>query len=270
MNKKILSAFIIIAALAFIPISTKADYPTGTLGFSDEIVAGNTYEWSVAKLDVTGDFASYTSDMYIGNDSLSEGVTIKIEVTDDPDNGGDWFDMFINNNPVSGDPYDIGFDLYSYGIGGFFINPVTYDNGTGVYNIYEQVLEELENIDESTETSYQTYGITYSAGLTERVTFSIRNDIFVMEGLFRLYTSISGGGYDVEMEMVMEQTITINTLTGLLGIVEMKMDADTPYGSGTVHLLINSGYAKTPFSWAFSFLGLTVIAAVVGITKRKR
>ncbi len=270
MNKKIITALVMLTALMFMPITTKADYPTGILGYSDDIVAGAEYEWSVVKFDLTGDFASYTSYATIGDTDLSKGMKIKIVVTEDPDTAvGDWFEMYINDVLVTGDPYDLSFGLY-YGVGGFFINPVTYENATGTYNIYEQLLEELENVDEHTDTSTQYSGFTYELGLTERLTFSIKGDVFVIEVYMRLYASIEGGGTSQTMEMEAEQEMTINTVTGLMGKVEMKMDANTPYGAGSIHLLIDSGYAATPYEWAFSFLGLTVIAAVVGLARRKR
>lgn len=272
MNKKILAAFVIITALTFVPFTTKADVPYGELGFSDDIVPGAEFEWKVAQFDATGDFAPYTSDATLGGELLSEGYTIKIVVTEDPDNAtGDWFELYLNDNLVTGDPYDFSFEFgYGYGIGTFFINPITYTNLTGTYYIYEQLIEELDNIDEETSYSTDFYGITQVGGLTERLTFSIKNDVFVIDAYVRYYTSISGGGYEETMELVITETVTVNTLTGLLGTIDMEMKADSSSYSGSVHLRISSGYAKTPYNWAFSFLGLTIIAAVAGLARKKR
>ncbi|MHA1199888.1 MAG: hypothetical protein ACTSQF_11220 [Candidatus Heimdallarchaeaceae archaeon] len=272
MNKKIITTLAILCCLIFMPISAKADYPTGTLGYSDDIVVGNEYEWSISKFDMTGDFATYTSYMTIGEFDLSEGAKIKLVITDDPDTAvGDWFEMYVNDVLLTGDPYSLSFFL-GYGVGGFFINPVTYTNATGTYNIYEQILEELaeNNIDETTGTSYEYGGVTFDYGATEVIEFSIKGDVFVLYMYVRMYATISGGGYDESMEMEISQEMTINTVTGLLGKIEVDANFDMGYMTGSVHLIIDSGYAATPYEWAFSFLGLTVIAAVVGLAKRKR
>jgi hypothetical protein len=277
MNKKIITAFIIMAALAFMPISAKADYPTGTLGYSDDIVAGNEYKWTVSKLDLDGDFADYSDQATLGGEYLSQGATIKIVVTDDPDNGGDWFEIYLGNtllpNATFGDLLDYGF---YYTFGGFFINPVTYTNATGTYGIYEQLLEEVEGNNEEYSDSYSTVysNVTVEYEYSYKLEFSIKNDVFVIHMSALESMSMIGGGYDVSqyINILMETTININT--GLIGKIEYMADVNLGISTSTIdgkmHLLIDSGYAKTPYSWAFSFLGLTIVAAVVGLIRRKR
>ena len=61
MHKKIISLFAILTILSFLPISTQADFPTGDLGYSDEIAVGKEFEWTVSKLVLNGDFSDYSS-----------------------------------------------------------------------------------------------------------------------------------------------------------------------------------------------------------------
>jgi hypothetical protein len=67
---------------------------------------------------------------------------------------------------------------------------------------------------------------------------------------------------------------TVNIRTGLVGKLEFLYDIGYVGTSssieGDMHLLIDSGYAKTPYSWAFSFLSLTVFALIVTSIRRKR
>ncbi|MHA1199889.1 MAG: hypothetical protein ACTSQF_11225 [Candidatus Heimdallarchaeaceae archaeon] len=271
MNKKLISMVIILTCLAFTPITSTADYPTGDLGFSDEIIPDAEFEWTVSKLTMTGDFASYTDYVYIGDIILAQGAKIKLVVLEDPDTAiGIWFDVFVDNVKVV-DPYDFWIGYGSlYGFGGFFINPVTYTNATGTYNIYEQIIEELEIFDVEGGTSTDYGGLTVEISYSQRIGYKIIGDVFAMSIYMHTYQSVQGVGYDITQEVTIEAETTINTVTGLLGKSEVKVESDSEYMTGTMHIIIDSGYAATPYEWAFSFLGLTVIAAVVGLAKRKR
>ena len=82
---------------------------------------------------------------------------------------------------------------------------------------------------------------------------------------------MSGGGYEMSIEMDMQVEHSINVVSGLLGHVKMWMDFDSSdYGSGSMHFLLDSAYTAVPYNWAYSLLGLGVIAAVVALAKRKR
>ncbi|MHA1199842.1 MAG: hypothetical protein ACTSQF_10990, partial [Candidatus Heimdallarchaeaceae archaeon] len=170
---------------------------------------------------------------------------------------------------VNPDDFWIG---YVYGFGEGFISPVTYTNGTGTYNIYEQLFEEFEpyNEDYTYSTSYEYSGATVDVAITEIVEFSLKGDVFAFYQKDSISVTIVGGGYDDHILETVEYEMTINTVTGLLGVSVLDIEVDSSYGSGALHMKIDSGYANTPYEWAFSFLGLTVIAAVVGLAKRKR
>ena len=274
MNKKIITVFLIVTALAFLPVTSRADYPTGTLGYSDDIAVGNVYEWTVKTFDTTGDFAIYSSYFTIAGETLSQGSKIKLVITEDPDTAvGDWYEVYLDGVLIPGADLS-GIADYTYG--GDFINPVTYTNATGTYNIYQQVLEEWadENINTGYSTSDVFYGYTYEYKMSEVVEIKLKGDVFSVYVYNYAMMSIKGGGYDLSQYMEMEITTTVNINTGLVGKIEYMMGMDltiyTASVAGTMHLLIDSGYANTPYNWAYSFLGITVIAAVVGLVKRRR
>ncbi|MHA1199890.1 MAG: hypothetical protein ACTSQF_11230 [Candidatus Heimdallarchaeaceae archaeon] len=266
---------IILSILAFVPITTQADYPTVTLGYSDEIAVDSEFEWTVSKLTMTGDFATYTDRIYINTTALERGDKIKVVVTDDPDTAiGEWYEVYLNDveiaNPTLGDL--IYYSMYDIGFGDFFINPVTYTNATGTYNIYEQMLEEVEAYND--ETTYETSGvdtsITYDLNYQFKVEFKITGDVFSVLIYTNYQVSVEGGGYDYTYSQEMRIESTINIRTVLFGKMELYADFVGPGQNGVIHMLLDSGYAKTPYEWGFSFLGLTVIAAVVGLVRRKR
>ena len=64
--------------------------------------------------------------------------------------------------------------------------------------------------------------------------------------------------------------MTVNTQTGLLGKSEILMEASDAYYSGKIHFVIDSGYAKTPYNWTFSLLGISAIALVIVLSRRKQ
>ncbi|MCE7747744.1 MAG: hypothetical protein GPJ51_05065 [Candidatus Heimdallarchaeota archaeon] len=286
MNKKIIFSILILTCLAFMPITASADYPTGTLGYSDDIAVGEEFEWTVDTLAFTGSFTSITSDAYIGTEYLTQGDKIKIVVTEDPDNAtGDWFNFFVDGVQV--DPY-FGFLLlygmaYSYAY--FFISPVTYTNTTGTYSIYEQLIEELSgySYDETYDYSTEVSSYTYEYGYTFQMEYSLEGDVFSFMVYEREYVSIIGGGYDFYMETEMRVQTSINVKTGLLGMVEVYMNIEVPaaytyyMSTGSIHMIINSDYASTdgdgrtvPFAWGFSLLGVSTLAVLVVLVKRKR
>ncbi len=280
MNRKIIISMVLLACLAFLPITSTADYPTGTLGYADEIAVGEKFEWTVTKLDLSGDFATYTDDFYIGDKELSQDSKIKVVVLEDPDNAsGVWYDIYVNNVKTSDSSmgFLLGYGLY-YAFGGFFINPVTYTNTTGTYNIYEQLIEELVddnyNNGDSITTTYGGY--TYEYGYSEIVEFKLQEDVFSILMYDYAYISIEGNGYEESMSMEMRIETTTNIRTGLLGRMEVLIDYDmaTSY-SGKIHFIIDSPYAGdgrtiVPYTWSFSLLGLSAMAIALVIVKRKR
>ncbi|MCE7742377.1 MAG: hypothetical protein GOP50_07935 [Candidatus Heimdallarchaeota archaeon] len=272
MNKKIITAFILLACLAFMPITSTADYPTGELGYSDEMVVDAEFEWTVSKLATTGDFTYFADMFYIGDIGLTQGDKIKFVVLEDPDNAtGAWYDIFVDDVKVIGpESFFIGF---YYGFSSFFVNPVTYTNTTGTYNIYEQIFEELVELNDHyvTSVSYEMYGITIQGDIDQTLEYKLKGDVFSISMSTKMSMTMSGGGTEMSSEGTSEYKTSVNIVTGLLGTVEMKMEAESDYQSGSFHLLIDSDYANiVPYSWAFSFLGITVIAAVVALAKRKR
>ncbi len=279
MNKKIITTLVILTSLMFLPISAKADYPSGTLGYSDDIAVGNEYTWTVKTLDLSGDFSDYTSYATIGGEDLSKGSKIKVVVTDDPDTAiGDWYEIYLDSELLPSADFGslLDYGMY-YASGNFFINPVTYTNATGTYGIYEQILEEVvdQNEDNSDSDSTEYSGYTYSYSYSEKIEFAIKGDVFSVVMYEYEGMSLKGGGYDIEQHIEIRVETTININTGLIGKTEYMVDVSlgmstTSTIAGTMHILIDSGYANTPFSWAFSFLGLIVFAAVVGLVKRKR
>ncbi len=271
MNKKIISAFVLLACLAFMPITT-ADYPTGELGYSDQIAVDAEFEWTVSKLAATGDFTYLADFFYIGDSDLTQGDKIKFVILEDPDNAtGVWFDVFVDGVKVIGpESFFIGF---YYGFGNFFINPVTYINTTGTYQLYDQIFEELVELNDhyTTSVSYEIYGITIQGDIDQTIEYKLQGDVFSLSISQSITMTMSGGGTEISTEGTSEYITSVNTVTGLLGKIEMKMEAENEYASGTFHILIDSGYANiAPYSWAYSFLGLSVIAAVVALVKRKR
>ncbi|MCE7742374.1 MAG: hypothetical protein GOP50_07920 [Candidatus Heimdallarchaeota archaeon] len=280
MNKKIVFSIFILTCLAFMPISASADYPSGELGYSDDIAVGEEFEWTVDTLAFTGEFTSLSTDAYIGTEYLSQGDKIKVVVTEDPDTANvTWYDLFVDGVQV--DP-NFGF-LVNYGMyytyGGFFISPVTYTNATGTYNIYEQLMEELGDYsyDETYSTAYTYGGTTYEYGYTYQMGFSLEDDVFSYLVYEHVYAHIVGGGYDETMSMEVRMQASTSISTGLMGMMEVYIIYDVPsYYEGSLHLIIDSDYAPidgnrtVPFEWAFSLLGISTLAVLVVFVKRKR
>ncbi len=276
MNKKVISAIILLTCLVFMPITTSADYPTGELGYSDEIAVGEEFEWTVSKLEVTGDFDHLADRFYIGDTILYQGDKIKIKILEDPDEATDiWFDIYVNDiKIIDPDPYFVYIIWRSmyYTSCDFFITPVTYTNATGTYNLYEQTYEELEdrNYDNSDSYSEVYDGVTYEYTYSKKFEFKLQGDVFSIYRYYYESYSIKGNGYDESWYWKWMIETTINIRTGLVGKAEILYDLDEYDRKGKLHLLIDSDYAKTPYEWAYSFLGITVIAAVVALVKRKR
>ncbi|MCE7742378.1 MAG: hypothetical protein GOP50_07940 [Candidatus Heimdallarchaeota archaeon] len=275
MKKQIFMTIVILSVLAFVPITSTADYPTGTLGYSDEIAVDSEFEWTVSKLQFTGDFATYTDYVYINTTNLTQGDKIKVVVTDDPDTAiGEWYEVYLNDVEIATPTLGnfIYYSMYDIGYSSFFINPVTYTNATGTYNIYEQMLEEVEgyNDDYTYSTSGVDTDVTYDITYQFQVEYKITGDVFSVYIYTNFNIQVEGGGYDYTVKQEMRIESTLNIRTGLYGKMELYANFDYAGNVGILHMLIDSGYAKTPYEWAFSFLGLTVIASVVGLIKRKR
>ncbi len=274
MKKQVFMTLIILSVLAFMPITTKADYPTGTLGYSDEIAVDSEFGWTVSKLTFAGDFTTFSSEIYINTTTLEQGDEIKIVVTDDPDNGGDWYDLYLNDVEIATPTLsDLIYSEMDYFTGiSKFINPVTYTNTTGTYNIYEQLLEEVES--QNDEYTLETSGVgtdsTYDFNYQMKVEYKITGDVYSVCFFYDIQRTGVNGGNDYSYGEGMRIESTLNIRTGLLGKMEMYFRSDSFGIESELHMLIDSGYAETPYSWAYSFLGLTVIAAVVGLVKRKR
>ncbi len=278
MNKKLITTIIILTSLVFIPITTKADYPTGTLRYSDDIVIGSEFVWTVKQLVFEGDFAPYTYLATVGGEELSKGDKIKFVITDDPDTAiGDWFEIYLGSDLLPSATFGAFLSMgLAYAYGGFFINPVTYTNVTGTYNIYEQILEELEDNNEDNSYTYsdETSEYTYTYSYTEKIEISLQGDVFVIKYQIGYSLSLIGPTTEISESIMNIIETTTNIRTGLLGKMDVLTDIYSAHTGSTVdgkmHILVDSGYAKTPYDWAFSFLGLTIIAVVVGISKRRR
>ena len=65
--------FIIFFTLITNPFSITADYPSGSLVFSDDITPGNSFTWIIDNLDINGDRYETSTDFYVGSVSLNEG-----------------------------------------------------------------------------------------------------------------------------------------------------------------------------------------------------
>ncbi len=278
MNKKIITAIVLLACLAFVPF-TSADYPTGELGYSDEIQPGNEYKWTLSKYEFTGDFAdmkdyyeSYISYYGYGDMLPKAGDIYKVVILADPDTATDvWYELYINDVLVPEAGY-----LYTsfsyYGFTPFLILPTTYTNATGTYNIYEQMLEEIEPYFYDDGDSYSTVynGYTFSGTYSQKITIEEKGSVMVLSVYMYQYATITGGYTELTSEIEVIGEATINTQTGLFGYLELSVEATTDYMSGSVHIKIDSPYGNAPYNWAYSFLGITVIAAVVALAKRKR
>ncbi len=270
MNKKIFTALIVFTCFALSPITTSADFPTGNLGYSDEIAVDSEFEWTVKTLQLTGDITKYyDDDFYIGDTILEQGNKIRLVVLEDPDDAiGIWYDIYVDGAKVT-NPNNIWLGYaQGYGYSDFFISPVTYTNTTGTYNLYEQIFEEFVADAEDYSKDETSNGYTYR--------YIVRNQYTLTGSTFTssFYLEVFFGDNTNYMSVKAELEMSVNTENGLLGHSKTYIEIDmTMYGSeavGTLDFQLTSKYTGIPFNWAFSFLGITVIAAVIALAKRKK
>ncbi|MCE7742376.1 MAG: hypothetical protein GOP50_07930 [Candidatus Heimdallarchaeota archaeon] len=270
MKKKIIvtSLTLLFVTLVLSSCTISADYPTGDLGYSDDIVAGNEYEWTVKTLDSGGDNMSYVGedDFYIGDQTLEQGDKIKLVVLEDPDTAvDDWYDIYVDGVKSLYPTSDfLDFFSYLYGFGSTFISPVSYTNATGTYELYQQLYEELlenaYNYSESYTTSIYTEIYELTSG------YKLSGDVLSMEMYARMYSS--NGTHHVELEGTMEISVNINT--GLLGNMKYFIDMDVLGEIGFTYFLLESKYANVPYDWVFGILGLTFVGVVMVLINKKR
>ena len=272
--KKITTAVLLLTCLAFCPYTTSADYPSGTLGYSDEIAVGSEFEWTIKTLERERGTSFYYhlyyfEEFYIGDTLLEQGNKIKIVVVEDPDTAiGAWYDVYVDGNKIT-NPDDFWLGIWTnFAYSDFFISPITYTNTTGTFDLYEQIFEEFVDEEEDTTSEETSYGNTYR--YIEKVDYSLSRNTLTSKAHFELYFS-TGIEY-IQFKCDLESSV--NTENGLLGYSKMYIETDIfMYGydeTAYVNLHIDSKYTNIQFSWIYGFLGITVIATIVFLVKKKR
>lgn len=266
--------------------SITADYPTGTLGYSDAIAVGEEFYWDVVTHTSGGTFASYyDTGFYVGDIYLEQGDEIKLVVLEDPDTAlGAWYEIYVDGvKAVDPDYFFLGYGYIGWATA--FISPVTYINATGTYNLYEELMEEFNDVEFSDGYSYTDvyYEYTLVYSYHEILSFALVGDILTTYLDIEMYASISGGGYNEFIDFDLYMEMQVNVDSGLLGLMKTWFDYSDSYGdSGYVHFLLDSEYTDpppddgngdgttVPYIWGFSVLGLAMSATIVILIKRKR
>jgi hypothetical protein len=287
-NIFLLTNLLLMVSLVFCPITNFADYPTGTLTYSDKIEQGKTFKWKVTTLEEQGESYNYFADyMHIGDVDIVQGDKIEVLIMKDPDEAGVgeiWYNIYVNDVNVT-DPSNIALGYMSYfmySTGMIFISPVDYTNVTGTYNIYEALYEELEEYGYGGE-DHETYsfgGTTYMYDYVFSLGFTLERDIFSSELYIYERTLVEGPGTDKYLQYL-EATVksSVDIDTGLL--VESKFFLDYEYfervsevviedETGYFHFLIELRGSLIPYNWGYSVLGLSFIALVVLLRRKKR
>ena len=276
MKKLLVISLLLLILLSLNPSTSTADYPTGTLNYSDKIAVGETFEWTVKTVELTGYFNTYQGMFYIGEKALQEGQKVKLTVLEDPDTAsGIWYDIYVNDarviNPTS--VYlGIGMMVVS---GNFLISPVTYTNTSGTYDLYEELFDELR--DSVYEYMYTyNYVATYSGGFTiiyttsDRFLVNFEDNVFSFfyEEYYRFYSP--NGMITGDEEITIRYVAEVNTITGLLEKSEMLFDINTDTTVAKLHFLIESDYEEASSDWLFSLISIPCLAVLITLTKRKR
>ncbi|MCE7747157.1 MAG: hypothetical protein GPJ51_02090 [Candidatus Heimdallarchaeota archaeon] len=290
MKKKniLLIDLLLLVSLVFCPITNFADYPSGTLIYSDEVKQGKTFKWKVTTLEEQGEsYLYYANYMHIGDIDLVQGDKIEVLIMKDPDEAGIgeiWYNVYVNDVNVT-DPSDISLVFWIYGIYGHempFISPVDYTNATGTYGLYESLYEEIGDYGYSGE-DHETYSYgdtTYMYDYVYSVGFTLEEDIFYSELYMYERNLVEGPGTDKDLEYL-EATIknSVDIDTGLL--VESKFFIDYEYFErvsevvieeeiGYFHFLLELKGSLIPYNWSYNVLGLSFIALIVLLRRKKR
>lgn len=288
MKKKriLLINLLLLISLALCPITNFADYPTGDLTYSDTISTGKSFKWKVSTLESLGEY--YISEMYIDEIQLEQGDTIEVKVMKDPDEaeyGEIWYNIYVNDINVT-DPTDIDLGYigyYSYFFYGmYFISPVDYTNNTGTYSIYEAIYELIADYSE-TEEDHETNsygGTTYTYDYIYSLIIALEGDIFSSEMYIYQRILAEGPGTDKYLDLL-EVTIesSLNIKTGLLKENKLWLDYEfferesevvNEDEKGYFHFLLEQKGSGAPYNWSYSVLGLSFIALVVVLRRRKK
>ncbi|MCE7749301.1 MAG: hypothetical protein GPJ51_13005 [Candidatus Heimdallarchaeota archaeon] len=268
MNKKLTVLTVLLGCILLIPSTTSADLPTGIMKYANEVIPDAEYKWEVTTLESGGAIIEmFPTDIHVGNAQLAEGDEVKLIVLEDPDETSDiWYDIFVNDDRVTTpDDIWIGY-LESYGLYNSFITPVSYTNNSGTYNLYEQMFEELDQVD----ATYEDVTGVFSYQIEFLVQYSILGDIFKTTYSEDVY--FTDGSGITEVLLVLETTF--NTQTGVLETSRIDFEySSNMYGydkTAFLHFLLESKSSGIPFDWMFGFLSISVIAAIITLIRRKR
>ena len=271
--------------LSLLPLSSQADYPSGDLLYSDDIIPNAEFIWTVEQLSASGDYAYAVDYNYLDQIFLAEGQTIKLVVTEDPDTANDtWYDLFVNNVKVN-NPENTSIGTFAgYSPYGQFITPVKYDNGS-VYDLYTQLYEEFEDAGAFIDAHFLYH---YSDMISE-YSYSINMRFELTDNIFKLVYSIGLDDYfidptddDESIEKIsIEAVSAIDINSGIIQEYRTIIDYEiyekvagnvTTDEEGHYYLqILAEGYDPDPssFSILFSILGLSIFGVIVYTIRRR-
>ena len=279
---------------SFLTLVSSQDYV-----YPSEFTVGATYDWEVIDLQISGTIS--TPYLNYGGTVLKKNDIISVKIIQDVNNvtNGNpselqdsmniWAEFYLNGEFQTNDTDDIGLFVLDwidfagiYADNYFFVQPITYENATGIYNYFEilnsvfpQRNEKMTIESETHETySFIQTNLKQSSKLTSK-SWTLRKE-----------ETIDEKTEDRDLPWEKTKTLTkenievrFNVKTGLLSYIkyeysehfEREVDGSVDIDDDIVLLHIESTSVPVgvPFNWMFSLFGLLAVGAIVYRKRRK-
>ncbi|MCE7742208.1 MAG: hypothetical protein GOP50_07085 [Candidatus Heimdallarchaeota archaeon] len=297
--KKTKVSFLAIIGMLLLLISSSSNLVSSQeYVYPVEFDVGATYDWEVIDLLVSGTIS--TPYLNYGSEVLKQGDVISVKILQNVNNvtngtpselqdpSNIWAEFYLNGDFQTNETEDIGLfvldwlDFANIYTDYFFIQPITYENETGIYNYFEILHNNFPQVNERSTEEFETHEV-YSFTKTNLVQTSK-----LTSKSWTVRMELTEEERTEDLEVPWEKTLTktteiieirFNVDTGLLSYIkydfkehfEREIDGSIDIDDDIVFLHIESTSVPVgvPFNWAFSFLGLIVIGLVV-YRKRKK
>jgi len=298
--KKLEIKFINITFLILLLVLTSANLASGQdYAFPSEFEIGATYDWKVKDLKTSGPVS--TPYLNFGGEPLSKGDVISVKLIQniniltngsylellEPNNI--WAEFYLNGEFMTNVTEDIEIFVLDWidfsriqNDNYFFIQPITYEDETGIYNYFEVLNSVFPQLDEQSTIEYETEDV-YTHTKT-----NLKQSSKLTSKSWTLIKELTVEETDNNLQDPWEKTKTntkenievrFNVNTGLLSYIEYSFEehferevdgsVDIDDEEILVHIESTSVPIGVPFNWVFSLFGLFVIGSVIYIRRKK-
>ncbi|MHA1199829.1 MAG: hypothetical protein ACTSQF_10925 [Candidatus Heimdallarchaeaceae archaeon] len=298
MKKTKVSFLVIIGMLLLLFTSSSSLVSSQEYVYPTEFGVGATYDWEVIDLTVSGTISTPYLDY--GSEDLKQGDVISVKLLQNVNNitngtlgelqnpSNIWAEFYLNGDFQTNDTDDIGLfvldwlDFENIYTDYFFMQPITYENETGIFNYFEILHNNFPQVTEKSTDEFETHEVYSYTRVNLIQTSKLTSKSWTVK--MELTETERTEDLEVPWEKTLTETteiieIRFNVQTGLLSYIkydfkehsEREVDGSLDIDDDVVfvHIESTSVPVGVPFNWAFSFLGLIVIGLVV-YRKRKK